>query len=162
MSWYPRRSRYYVGVEPDGEIEQGDILWGVPSLSVAHPGVADQFRRPGHFARAEDLPPPALSEVLRGIHVDDDAVIVAPHTCDFYGLEKGAVHRDRLVVQIQPLRSSGIADASLFRSGEGYAHTFFLPSWENPADDAGDRFVNLRRMTSVDASYLSRRGAWLA
>ena len=156
MGWYPRRTHYYTSIEAAAEIEQGDILWGVPSLSAAHPAVADQFHPPDRLPPAEQLPAPALSDVLHGVRVHHDAVIVVPHTCDFYTHDKGRTHRDRLVARIQPLAGSGIQDLSRLRSGEGYAHTFFLPAWEEPANDASDRFVNLRRMTNVDASYLSR------
>lgn len=156
MAWYPRRTHYYAPVEADAEIEQGDILWGVPSLRAAHPAVADHFYPPGSLPPAERLSPPALSDVLRGVRVRHDPVIVVPHTCDFYASEKGRTHRDRLVARIQPLSGSRVDDPSRLRSGEGYAHTFFLPSWEEPANDARDHYVNLRRMTTVDASYLSR------
>ena len=61
MVWYPRRSHYYIPVGADADIEQGDIFWGVPSLSAVHPSVADQFRPPGRLPQAEELPPPALS-----------------------------------------------------------------------------------------------------
>jgi hypothetical protein len=154
--WYPRRPHYYTPVGVDAEIEQGDIFWGVPSLTAVHPSVADQFRAPGRLPEAEELQPPALSEVLRGIRVYDDAVIVVPHTCDFYAPEKGRTHQDRLVARIQRLAGSGVEDPNHLRSGEGYGHTFFLPSWERPTDPARDHFVNLRLMTTVDGSYLSR------
>jgi hypothetical protein len=157
MSWYPRRASYYVPAAEDAEIEQGDILWGVPSLTATHPAIADSFQPPGGPPSAEELSPPMISDVLRGIRIYGDAVIVVPHTCDFFEPEKGRTHRDRLVARIQPLAQSGIEDLGLLRSGEGYGHTFFLPSWEDPADGGRDLFVNLRRMTSVDASYISRK-----
>lgn len=103
MGWYPRRSRYYASVESSAEIEQGDILWGVPSLRATHPAVADRFVPTGGTFAAEELEPPALSDVLRGTRVDSQAVMVMPHTCDFYGLEKGRTHPDRLVACIHPL-----------------------------------------------------------
>jgi hypothetical protein len=156
VAWYPRRASYYVPVEADAEIEQGDIFWGVPSLRAVHPAVGDQFLPPGGPPLADELLPPALSDVLRGVRVHHDAVIVVPHTCDFYAPEKGRTHRDRVVARIRPLAGAGIEDAGLLRSGEGYGHTFFLPPWEEPTNAAHDRFVNLRHMTTVDASYLSR------
>ena len=156
MGWYPRRSRYYESVEDSAEIEQGDILWGVPTLRATHPSVADHFFPTGETLTAEELEPPARSDVLRGIRVDSEAVMVIPHTCDFFGLEKGRTHRDRLVARIQPLHGSGVQDEELLRSGEGFGHAFFLPSWRDPTDSGRDAFVNLRQMTCVDASYLSR------
>jgi hypothetical protein len=156
LGWYPRRQRYYQSAEESAEIEQGDVLWGVPSLRATHPAVGDRFLRPGEVPAGEALEPPALGDVLRGVRVDGDAVMVMPHTCDFYGLEKGRTHRDRLVARIHPLAGSGIQDPDLLRSGEGYGHTFLLPWWQDPTDAARDAFVNLRQMTTVDVSYLSR------
>jgi hypothetical protein len=156
VGWYPRRSRYYESVEDSAEIEQGDILWGVPTLRATHPSVADHFFPTGETLTAEELEPPARSDVLRGIRVDSEAVMVIPHTCDFFGLEKGRTHRDRLVALIHPLAGSGVQDEELLRSGEGFGHAFFLPSWRDPTDSGRDAFVNLRQMTCVDASYLSR------
>lgn len=96
---------------------------------------------------------------MAGVGVHTDPVIILPHTCDFYGPEKGRRNRVRLVARIERLAESGIADqdAVLVRSGEGFNHTFFLPSWNAPARDADDMLVNLRYMTSVDVAYLSRR-----
>lgn len=156
MGWYPRRANFFAAVDTSAEIEQGDILWGVPSLRASHPAVADQFLRPGELPDADELDPPSLSDMLRGVRVESDAVMVMPHTCDFYGREKGRTHRDRLVARIVPLARSGIEQADLVRSGEGYGHTFFVPSWQAQSDSARDAFVNLRQMTTVDASYLAR------
>jgi hypothetical protein len=156
LGWYPRRAQYFASLDESAEIEQGDILWGVPSLRASHPAIADRFSVPGAIPNAEDLEPPALSDVLRGVRVESDAVMVMPHTCDFYGLEKGRTHRDRLVARVIGLARSGVEHDELLRSGEGYAHTFFVPSWQHPSDSARDAFVNLRQMTTVDASYLSR------
>ena len=153
---YPRRARYFAAVEPSVEIEQGDILWRVPMLRAAHPAVVVQFLPPGKMPQAEDLEPPSLSEVLRGVRIDSDPVMIMPHTCDFHGSEKGRTHPDRLIARIVPIARSGIEQADLVRSGEGYGHTFFLPSWQDPDDAARDAFVNLRQMTTVDVSYLAR------
>ena len=157
MGWYPRRSQYYAQADDAADIEQGDILWGVPTLHAAHPAVADHFFPTGQTIPGEELEPPALSEVLRGVRVGSEAVMVMPHTCDFYAPEKGRTHRDRLVARIHPLAGSGIQDVELLRSGEGFGHTFFLPWWQDPTDSARDAFVNLRQMTTVDVSYLSRK-----
>ena len=156
MAWYPRRAQYFAAVEDSAEIEQGDILWGVPSLRATHPAIADRFAPPGTVPDAEDLDPPTLSDVLRGVRVESDAVMIMPHTCDFFGLEKGRTHRDRLVARLTTLSRSGIEHEDLLGSGEGYGHTFFVPSWRDPTDSTRDTFVNFRQMTSVDASYLSR------
>ncbi|MBA2449861.1 MAG: hypothetical protein H0V51_17700 [Chloroflexi bacterium] len=156
--WYPSRRRYYRDVAPDDEIEQGDIFWGVPTLVARHPDVADSFRPPFRaLPEAETLEPPALSRAVTGVSVRDDPVIVMPHTCDFYGPEKGRRNRARLVARIQKLADGGIAEPKLLRSGEGYNHAYFLPSWRDPHRDVDDMYVNLRFMTSVDAAYLSRR-----
>ena len=157
MGWYPKRSHYYQPFTEPDEIEQGDIFWGVPTLSAAHPALADSFHPPSGLPSADDLEPPSLLEVQRGIKIMADPVIVIPHTCDFYGPEKGRTHRDRLVARIQSVRNSGIRDPDLLRTGEGYGHTFFLPDWESPDHNEADHFVNLRQPTAVDASYLSRR-----
>jgi hypothetical protein len=157
MGWYPRRVQYYRPVAGSEEVEQGDIFWGVPNVLAAHPAVADAFHAPGEVPAPEDLDPPLLSEVLRGILITADPVIVVPHTCDFYGPEKGRNHRERLVATIQPLRGSPVEEPDLLRSGEGYGHTFFLPDWKTPHRAEADRFVNFRLMTTVDASYLSQR-----
>jgi hypothetical protein len=160
-AWYPRRRRYYVpDISEAEEIEQGDIFWGVPTLIARHPGVADRFPEPlMQLPVAETLDPPPLSRVKDGIAVHADPVIILPHTCDFYGPEKGRRNRVRLVARVERLADAGIADAdrSLVRSGDGFNHTFFLPSWHDPLRDADDMLVNLRFMTSVDAAYLSRR-----
>jgi hypothetical protein len=156
VTWYPRRTHYFIPVADEADIEQGDIFWGVPTLIAAHPAVADQFQPPGELPLPEALEPPPLHEVQRGIRVHADAVMVMPHTCDFYGPEKGRGHRERLVARVLSLRSAGIEHPELLRSGEGYAHTFFLPSWLDPTSSSDDVFVNLRSMTTVDASYLSR------
>ena len=71
------------------------------------------------------------------------------------GLEKGRTHRDRLVARIHPLAGSGVQDEELLRSGEGFGDAFFF-LWRDPTDSGRDAFVNLRQMTCVDASYLSR------
>ena len=157
MGWYPRRAQYFATVDEAAEIEQGDILWGVPSLRASHPAVADRFLPPGEIPNAEDLDPPPLSDVLRGVRVESDAVMVMPHTCDFHGPEKGRTHRDRLVARIVGLARSGVEHADLLRSGEGYGHTFLVPFWSDPANSPRDTFVNFRQMTTVDASYLSRK-----
>ena len=160
MGWYSRRAQYFASVEDGAEIEQGDILWGVPSLRAAHPAVADRFLPPGEPPSADELDPPPLNEVMRGVRgvrVERDAVMVMPHTCDFHGPEKGRTHRDRLVARIVALARSGIQHADLLRSGEGYGHTFLVPFWGDPIDAARDTFVNFRQMTTVDASYLSRK-----
>jgi hypothetical protein len=158
--WYPRRSRYFRTVGEADEIGQGDIFWGVPTLLAAHPDLADRFSQPLQaLPPAEDLEPPPLSRVLLGVSVQHDPVLILPHTCDFYGPEKGRTHRARLVARIQRLAGpgAGIAEPGLVRTGEGYNHTFFLPSWLDPSRDADDMFVNLRFLTTVDAAYLSRR-----
>ncbi len=128
----------------------------MPTLRATHPAVADYFFPTGETLAGEELEPPALSDVLHGVRVASDAVMVMPHTCDFYGLEKGRAHRDRLVARVHRLTGSDIQNAELLRSGEGFGHTFFLPSWQDPTDAARDACVNLRQMTTVDASYLSR------
>jgi hypothetical protein len=155
--WYPFRNRYYRAVASDDEIEQGDIFWGVPSLIAQHPEVADRFRPAlESVPEAEALDCPPLSGVMAGVSIHDDPVIVVPHTCDFYGPEKGRRNRARLVARVQRLADGGIHDLRLLRSGEGYNHTFFLPSWRDVNRDVDDMYVNLRFMTSVDAAYLSR------
>jgi hypothetical protein len=158
VSWYPRRRDYFAPVAEDAEIEQGDVFWGVPTLAALHPELADAFREPLRaLPAAETLEPPPVSRVLAGVVVRVDPVVVLPHTCDFYGPEKGRTHRDRLVGRVQRLADAGIADPRLLRSGEGYNHTFFLPSWVDPSRDRDDMFVNMRQMTTVDAAYLSRQ-----
>ena len=155
--WYPSRSRYYREAILDDEIEQGDIFWGVPTVIAQHLDVADSFRPPLQpLPEADALEPPALSRVIAGISVRDDPVVVLPHTCDFYGPEKGRRNRVRLVTRIQKIADGGVGDPRLLRSGEGYNHTFFLPSWRDQTRDVDDMYVNLRFMTSVDAAYLSR------
>jgi hypothetical protein len=155
--WYPSRRHYYREVDPDDEIEQGDIFRGVPTVVARHPNIADVFRPPLEPPpEAEGLERPALSRVMLGISVRDDPVIVLPHTCDFYGPEKGRRNRARLVGRIQRIADGGIAEPGLLRSGEGYNYTFFLPSWRDPSRDIDDVYVNLRFMTSVDAAYLNR------
>lgn len=156
--WYPRRARYYRAVAPDDEIEQGDVFWGVPTLVAQHPALADAFRRPLEPPpSAEELDPPPLSSVLGGVSVHDDPVIVLPHTCDFFGPQKGRRNRARLVARVQRIADGEIAEPRLVRTGEGYNHTFFLPSWRDVNRDADDLYATFRFMTSVDAAYLSRR-----
>lgn len=160
MPWYPKRSRYYMPCDTDEEIEQGDIFWGVPTLIARHPDLSDHFpQSPTQLPPAETLAPPPLSRVKDGISVHADPVIILPHTCDFYGPEKGRRNRVRLVARIERLADAGIAehDRALARSGDGFDHMFFLPSWNDPTRDADDMMVNLRYMTSVDAAYLSRQ-----
>jgi len=160
VPWYPKRNRYFASFGEEDEIEQGDIFWGVPTLIARHPDLSDSFQQPlSQLPRAEALDPPPLSRVMTGVSVHSDPVIVLPHTCDFYGPEKGRRNRVRLVARIERLAAAGIADQdrTLVRSGEGYNHTFFVPSWADPMRDADDMFANLRYMTSVDAAYLSRR-----
>src|SRR5688572_18825732 len=135
MAWYPRRAAYYVAVAADAATEQGDVFWAVPLLRATHPEIAVRFLPPGDPPPAEDVEPPARSAVLHGVDILADAAIVVPHTCDFHGPEKGRTHRDRLVARVQAIRPSGIADPELLRSGDGYQHTFFLPSWEHPTDN---------------------------
>jgi len=62
------------------------------------------------------------------------------------------------VARIERLADAGLDDAerALARSGDGFNHTFFLPSWSDPSRDADDMLVNLRLLTSVDVAYLSR------
>ncbi len=156
--WFPRRGRYYRAVAPDDEIEQGDIFWGVPGLVAQHPSLADAFSRPLEPPpAAEELDAPPLSGVLGGVRVRDDPVIVLPHTCDFFGPEKGRRNRARLVARVQRIADGEIAEPRLVRTGDGYNHTFFLPSWRDVNRDADDMYANFRFMTSVDAAYLSRR-----
>ncbi|HWE64874.1 MAG TPA: hypothetical protein VHB98_24435 [Chloroflexota bacterium] len=160
MPWYPKRNRYFSTLVESDEVEQGDIFWGVPTLIARHPALSDTFQQPlTQLPAAEILEPPPLSRVTDGISVHADPSIVLPHTCDFYGPEKGRRNRVRLVARIERLATSGIADQdrALVRSGEGFNYTFFLPSWHDPVRDADDMFVNLRYMTSVDAAYVSRR-----
>lgn len=97
MSWYPRRTSYYRPVGEGDEIEQGDIFWGVPILRASHPAIADRFLPPGRRPAPEELDPPPLSDVLRGVRVHDDLVMVLPHTCDFFEPE----------IRTDPLRSPG-------------------------------------------------------
>lgn len=160
MPWYPKRQRYYTPVGEEDEIEQGDVFGGVPTLTARHPDVSDSFQQPlMQPPSAEVLEPPPLSRVLAGVGVFADPVVILPHTCDFYGPEKGRKNRVRLVARIECLAQSGITlqDHGLVRSGDGFNHTFFLPSWHDPVRDADDMLVNLRYITSVDAAYLSRR-----
>jgi hypothetical protein len=159
VPWYPKRNRYFVPCDAAEEIEQGDIFWGVPTLIARHPDLSDYFPQPlTQVPPAETLAPPPLSRVKDGISVHADPVIILPHTCDFYGPEKGRRNRVRLVARIERLADAGIADhdRGLVRSGDGFNHTYFLPSWRDPTRDADDMMVNLRYMTSVDAAYLSR------
>ena len=158
MGWYPKRRLYFRTVDEGDETEQGDIFWGVPTLVARHPCLSDTFIPPSNESPvAEMLALPTFLQVIQSIRVSADPVIVLPHTCDFYGPEKGRRNRARLVAAIQKLADAGIADAQLLRSGEGYNHTFFLPSWQDTARDVDDMFVNLRCMTTVDAAYLSRK-----
>jgi hypothetical protein len=160
VPWYPKRSRYFVPCDTDEEIEQGDIFWGIPTLVARHPDLSDHFTQPlTQLLPAETLAPPPLSRVKDGISVHADPVIILPHTCDFYGPEKGRKNRVRLVARIERLADAGIADhdRAVVRSGDGFNHTYFLPSWNDPTRDADDMMVNLRYMTSVDAAYLSRQ-----
>jgi hypothetical protein len=159
VAWYPKRARYYTPVAPQAEIEQGDIFWGVPTLIARHPEVSNHFAEPlADPPRAEDLDPPPLSRVHDGIGIHADPVIVLPHTCDFHGPEKGRKNRVRVVARIERLAQAGIdvQHRDLVCSGEGFNHTFFLPSWHDPGRDADDMMVNLRYITTVDAAYLSR------
>lgn len=160
MPWYPKRNHYFIAVVESDEIEQGDIFWGVPTLVARHPDRADTFQEPlTELPHAETLDQPPLSRVKDGIGVHADPVMLLPHTCDFYGPEKGRKNRVRLVARLERLADSGIRepDYALVRSGEGFNHTFFLPSWVDHGRDANDMFVNFRYMTSADAAYLSRR-----
>ncbi|MBI3969671.1 MAG: hypothetical protein HY332_00160 [Chloroflexi bacterium] len=158
MAWYPKRSHYYAACSEHDEIEQGDIFWGVPTLVARHPDLADAFQQPlRDLPQAEDLECPPISRVLSGVGLHRDPVIVMPHTCDFYGPEKGRANRARLVARIQRIVGSGVGEPAILRSGNGYNHTFFLPSWESPNRDLDDMFVNFRFMTTVDAAYLSRK-----
>lgn len=83
---------------------------------------------------------PPRSDVLRGVEVLANAVMLLPHTCDFYGPEKERTHRDRLVGRIQATRGGSVVDSANLISGEGYAHTFFVPFWNAPTDSARDLF----------------------
>ena len=158
MAWYPRRARFYTAVSEADEIQQGDIFWGVPTLIARHPEINDRFQEPmASQPTAEGLDVPTRSQVLHGIAVRADPVIVMPHTCDFFGPEKGRRNRARLVARIERLTDADIAEPRLVRSGDGYYHTFFLPSWQDAARDIDDMIVNFRFMTAVDAAYLSRR-----
>jgi hypothetical protein len=158
VAWYPKRNRFYAAFSEMDETEQGDVFWGVPSLIARHPEVSDRFRLPlASLPAAEDLEAPSVSRVMDGIAVHDDPVIVMPHTCDFFGPEKGRRNRSRLVARIERLGGSDIAEPRLVRSGEGYYHTFFLPSWLDTGRDLDDMFVNFRHMTTIDAAFLSRR-----
>ena len=161
MGWYPKRRHYYLQKPDSGEeIEQGDIFWGVPVLVARHPDLANRFEPPlAELPTAESLEPPPLSRVVEGVGVLADPVMVLPHTCDFYGPEKGKRNRERLVGRIQRLADAGITgvtDLEAARSGEGFNHTFFLPSWANTSRDVDDMIVNFRFMTTADAAYLSR------
>lgn len=158
MNRYPGRKSYYQSnLGTSDEIEQGDIFWGVPSLFAAHPEVGRRFAQPLlELPRSEALAPPTLDAARRSVVVFGDPVMVLPRTCDYYGPEKGRTHRVRLVGRIQRLVDAGIGDPAMARSGEGYNHTFFLPSWKDPTRDGDDMVLNFRYMTTVDASYLSR------
>ncbi len=158
MSWYPSRDSYFAPIHDDDEIVQGDIFWGVPTLIAQHPDISDRFNPPlTPLPAAEDVDLPSPSRVSSGVSVRTDPVMVLPHTCDFYGPEKGRKNRARLVARIQRVDEAGITQIRQLRSGNGYNHTFYLPSWRDPARDADDMFVNFRFMTSVDAAYLNRR-----
>ncbi len=166
MGWYPRRRDYYCTDLPEtDEIEQGDIFWDVPSLFAGHPALVDRFVAPlAKPVATEPLRPPAFSKVRRGVVVSGDPVMVLPHTCDFYAPQKGRTHHFRLIGRIQRLYEAALSDPALARSGEGYNHTFFLPSWIDPSRDADDMVLNMRLMTTVDVAYLnpSRRLARLS
>ena len=158
MAWYPRRSRYFADFGDDDEVEQGDVFWGVPSLIAFHPEIIDRFPMPlASLPPAASLDVPTVSTVLASVVVHADPVIVMPHTCDFFGPEKGRNNRARLIARIERLTNSAIAEPRLVRSGDGYYHTFFLPSWRDTGRDIDDMVVNFRYMTTVDAAYLSRR-----
>jgi len=160
MPWYPKRRNYFAPVAEGDEVEQGDIFWGIPVLVAQHPELSNSFQQPlATMPPAEALDPPRLSSVKEGITIHADPVIILPHTCDFYGPEKGRRNRVRLVARIERLVASGIADQDyiLVRNGEGFNHTFFLPSWEDSSRDTDDMLVNLRYMTTVDTAYVSRR-----
>lgn len=159
MSWYPKRNRYYAAFQLSDDIQQGDIFWGVPSLFAGHPAIEAAFADPSTTAPlAEDLDPLGRRNDI-ALKVYDEPVIVLPHTCDFWGPEKGRRNRIRLVGRVETLRASGIheEDAAPLRSGEGFNHTFWLPDWKEPSRGELDRFLNLRLMTAVDALYLSRK-----
>ena len=158
MAWYPKRNRFFADFGDDDEVEQGDVFWGVPSLIALHPEIIDRFQMPlASIAPAEGFDVPTVSRVLASVAVHADPVIVMPHTCDFFAPEKGRNNRARLVARIERLADSTIAEPRLVRSGEGYYHTFFLPSWRDSRRDVDDMMVNFRYMTTVDTAYLSRR-----
>lgn len=166
--WYPGRDRYFFARPPEVErpVFQGDIFRAVPTVLVGHPDVA------GALFADEPLPDgvdrvPAESEIRSLVTIAGGYAMVLPHPCNFFEGEKGAVTRTRTVARLKPAAELG--GRKLVRSGN-VVHTVWVPSWEDPADEASEWGLDLRTLTTVDRAYLHRKrrvaassyAAWIA
>ncbi len=167
MQVYPeRRSFYLESFVPDRPIFQGDIFRGVPAAWAAHPAAmqADYAAEP----LPGEIPMPTYEQARSCLLMEGRYSILLPNPCEFSEAEKDTGHRERIVAQLRPIKEVG--NQKVVRTGRGAVHTFWMPHWTSPDDPDKDLYASFRRITTVDAAYLTRanrvavlsRPAWIA
>lgn len=164
---YPARELFYVGgLTEDRPIFQGDIFRAVPSVRAIHPAVVEsEFAALALTPR--EMAPPSFAQARDALVLEGGYSLLLPNPCEFSEEEKGANHRERILAHVRPIREA--SNQKVVRQGTGAISTFWLPHWEEPLAIERDLFVSFRRISTVDAAYLSRsrrvaaltRPAWI-
>jgi hypothetical protein len=165
---YPGRESFYVAnLSPDRPIFQGDIFRAVPSVRATHPAIVETDFAALAEPHSADVATPSVAEARAAVVLEGGYSLLLPNPCDFSEEEKGANHRERILAHVRSIREA--SNQRIVRQGTDAISTFWLPSWEDPHSVERDLFVNFRRVSTVDAAYLSRsrrvaalsRPAWL-
>lgn len=165
---YPARQAFYLRpLTRDRPIFQGDIFRAVPSLRAPHPAVIESDFSAVALPPTMELPTPSYEQARSSIILEGGYSMLLPNPCEFSEEEKGAKHRERVLAQIRPIREA--SNQRVVRQGSGALYTFWLPHWDDVEDPDRDLFVSFRRMSTVDAAYLSHsrrvaalsRAAWI-
>jgi hypothetical protein len=165
---YPVRELFYVGeLSEDRPIFQGDIFRAVPAVRATHPAVVESDFAALATPLPRDVAIPSFAQARDALVLEGGYSLLLPNPCEFSEEEKGANHRERILAHIRPIREA--SNQKVVRQGAGALSTFWLPSWDEPLVVERDLFASFRRISTVDAAYLSRsrrvaalsRPAWI-
>lgn len=167
MEIYPDRSSYYIKFTEDRPIFQGDVFRGVPAVRAAHPASLECAFAAASLPPARELAFPSYEHAKSSLLLDGGYSILLPNPCESSETEKGASHQERILAQLRPIRE--VENQKVIRTGRGAIYTFWLPHWEHRDRPERDMYASFRRISTVDAAYLSptrrvavlSRSAWI-
>ncbi len=151
--YYPKPHRYFARMTDDRPLFQGDVIRGAFGAWWRHPE-AVRSQLAGQQTPA-DPRFPTLDELRSQVIVRGKGYgMLMPQPCEFSEDEKGASHPFRLVAPLFPLDRHADVDHDRVRKGL-VGHTIWVPRWSEHGPQ--DFYVDLRWITSVDATFIDRK-----